>query len=186
MSLMKKELYKNNYVVIDNFIDAKRAAKLYKELKKAVEERPFEFMDCNIAQGSQTIMDDRAFLILLVEKIQFMSEMMGEVMLPTYVAARLCKEKMSLDKHKDRHACEISVTLHLGSDGTSWPIYFTTPEGKVVSKNLKPGQAVIYLGCESKHWRNKFKGQEYGQVFLHYVRSTGNNWIYYFDRRVEN
>jgi hypothetical protein len=72
--------------------------------------------------------------------------------------------------------------LHLGSDGTSWPICFTKPDGEVVSKDLKPGEAVIYLGCISEHWReNAFVGKEYGQVFLHYVRSKGKYVNHCFD-----
>ena len=27
---------------------------------------------------------------------------------------------------------------------------------------------LVYSGCELEHWRNKFKGKECVQVFLHY------------------
>jgi hypothetical protein len=103
-------------------------------------------------------------------------------MLPTYSYARYYRKGETLEKHTDRPACEVSITLHLGSDRTPWPIYFTKPNGEVVSVELKAGQAVIYLGIISEHWRDEFKGQEYVQVFLHYVRSRGEYADHYFDK----
>ena len=40
----------------------------------------------------------------------------------------------------------------------------------------------LNLLCESEHWRDKFTGQEYIQVFLHYVRGTGEHWEHFGDR----
>jgi hypothetical protein len=81
-------------------------------------------------------------------------------------------------KHVDRPSCEISVTVNIGSDGTSWPIYI---KGNPV--NLKPGEAVIYLGCELPHWRESFKGDWCAQVFLHYVDKNGKNKEWAYDKR---
>jgi hypothetical protein len=30
------------------------------------------------------------------------------------------------------------------------------------------GDMIIYQGCELEHWREKFEGENCGQVFLHY------------------
>ena len=74
-----------------------------------------------------------------------------------------------LKKHKDRRSCEISVTLFIGSDGKhEWPIYMG---GKKI--NLKPGDGVIYKGCEVEHWREPYEGDYHAQVFLHYVDANG-------------
>ena len=110
-----------------------------------------------------------------------MSEKMGELMFPTYCYSRVYKKGEVLEKHTDRPACEISITLHLGGDH-EWLIYFTKPNGEQISYSLKSGQAIIYLGMISEHWRDAFQGQEYGQVFLHYVRGRGENWVCYFDK----
>ena len=86
-----------------------------------------------------------------------------------YAYARVYKKGDVLKKHKDRMSCEISTTLNLGGD--PWPIYLE-PSGKLNKKgvevNLSPGDMLIYKGCEVEHWRNKFKGDICGQVFLHY------------------
>ena len=39
--------------------------------------------------------------------------------------------------------------------------------------NLKPGDGVIYQGCEVEHWREPYEGDYHAQVFLHYVDANG-------------
>lgn len=88
---------------------------------------------------------------------------------PTYSYARIYKNGDVLARHKDRFSCEISTTLNLGGD--SWPIYLdpTSKFGQAGIKiELKPGDMLVYSGCELEHWREEFKGQNCGQVFLHY------------------
>ena len=58
--------------------------------------------------------------------------------------------------------------------GDNWPIYLE-PSGEKgmegVKVNLKPGDMLVYRGIELEHWREKFKGEECVQVFLHYNNS---------------
>jgi hypothetical protein len=87
-------------------------------------------------------------------------------LVPTYSYARMYEKGSILEKHKDRPSCEISTTLNLGGD--PWPIFIE--EKKI---DLKPGDMVIYAGCELEHWRNTFEGNLCGQVFLHYNHAEG-------------
>ena len=95
---------------------------------------------------------------------------------PAYTFARVYKKGDELKRHKDRFSCEISTTMNLGGD--NWPIYLE-PSGKEGKKgikvDLKPGDMLVYSGCELEHWREKFKGKECVQVFLHYnnVKTKG-------------
>jgi hypothetical protein len=180
---MLQHLRENNYLIVDDFISPERAEILYNQFKTESELYAHAFTHDSQCPKSQAIYDWRWFVELLVEKIPFISEKLEQPMLPTYSYARVYANGEVLAKHKDRPACEVSVTLHLGSDGTEWPIYFTKPSGEVVSAQLKPGQAVIYLGCISEHWREEFTGQHYGQLFLHYVRAKSGNWDCYFDKK---
>ena len=60
--------------------------------------------------------------------------------------------------------------------------YQTTP--KVFRVDLKPGDMLVYSGCELEHWREKFKGKECVQVFLHYNnRKTPGAKDNMFDKR---
>ena len=179
---LKQQLLDNNYLVIDNFITKEKAKELYSYFKEEAAKNPQAFAYDDQCPKSLAMYDFRWFVELLIDKIPFMSEVLEEPMFPTYSYARIYANQEVLKKHKDRHACEVSVTLHLDSDGTEWPIWFTKPDGEQVSYSLKSGQAVIYLGMISEHWRDEFQGQEYGQVFLHYVRGLGENWVCYFDK----
>jgi hypothetical protein len=118
------------------------------------------------------------FEILLENKRKKMEELTGLSLFSTYSFFRMYTKFSDLKKHKDRPSCEISVTICLGSDGTSWPIYM---DGQAV--DLEPGDAAIYLGCDLLHWRNKFLGDWHAQCFLHYVDANGQFKDYKYDKR---
>ena len=40
---------------------------------------------------------------------------------------------------------------------------------------LAPGDGVLYLACESPHWRGEFNGEYHTQAFFHYVDRHGSN-----------
>jgi len=114
-----------------------------------------------------------------------MEEVTGLKLYPAYTYARIYKKGDELKRHKDRFSCEISTTMNLGGD--DWPIYLE-PSGEVGKKgikvDLKPGDMLVYSGCELEHWRNKFKGKECVQVFLHYNnRKTVGAKDNMFDKR---
>ena len=106
----------------------------------------------------------------------------GEKLNPSYSYTRAYKKGDVLYRHRDRASCEISTTINLG--GEPWPIYLDPTKGngilsgkdqnvvlkpnakKGVKVNLKPGDMLIYRGCELDHWREKFKGNICVQVFL--------------------
>ena len=98
-----------------------------------------------------------------------MEEVTGLKLYPAYTYARIYKKGDELKRHKDRFSCEISTTMNLGGD--CWDIYLE-PSGSTQKKGVKiklnPGDMLVYRGCELEHWRNKFKGKECIQVFLHY------------------
>ena len=116
---------------------------------------------------------------------------------PAYTYARIYKKGDELKRHKDRFSCEISTTMNLGGD--DWPIYLSpnenvgAPDGKNITAaskakgvrvDLKPGDMLVYRGVELEHWREKFKGKECVQVFLHYNnRKTPGAKDNMFDKR---
>jgi len=114
-----------------------------------------------------------------------MEKITGLKLYPAYTYARIYKKGDELKRHKDRFSCEISTTMNLGGD--PWPIYLE-PSGKEGMKgikvDLKQGDMLVYSGCELEHWRNKFKGKECVQVFLHYNnKKTPGSKENMFDKR---
>jgi hypothetical protein len=99
---------------------------------------------------------------------------LGEELLPTYTYARLYSNGDVLEKHTDRPACEVSITVQLGrSHNYAWPIY-----AGPYRYDLSEGDGVIYKGCDIEHWRNACDGpNDYysGQAFFHFVKKNGKH-----------
>ena len=126
-----------------------------------------------------------------------MEKATGLKLYPAYTYARIYKKGDILKRHKDRFSCEISTTMNLGGD--DWPIYlepnpkkggvkpgvgYVSENTKGIKVDLKPGDMLVYSGCELEHWREKFKGKECVQVFLHYNnRKTPGAKDNMFDKR---
>ena len=118
----------------------------------------------------------------LLEKVKpVMEEKTGLNLCPTYSYARIYKKNDVLERHKDRMSCEISTTMNLGGD--LWPIFLEpnknvgipdkngctfTSTNPGIKVDLNPGDMLVYSGCVLEHWRDKFEGNNCGQVFLHY------------------
>jgi predicted 2-oxoglutarate/Fe(II)-dependent dioxygenase YbiX len=175
---MNQKLLDNNYIIIPNFITSYRANKLKDEFVEYSQKNNLEG-DSQIPTSSSDY-NYISFLELLCEKTPEVSEILEETVLPTYAYARVYKNGSILKKHSDRDSCEISLTLHLGGD-IPWLIWIKTPEGEDRSVELKPGDAMMYRGTIAEHWRDEYVGEEYVQVFLHYVKSRGECAYTYFD-----
>ena len=117
---------------------------------------------------------DLVMEVLLAELLPLMMKKTGLKLTPNYSYARIYKKGDELKRHKDRFSCEISTTLNLG--GNPWPI-FLEPSGekgmKGVKIDLKPGDMLVYRGCDLEHWREPFEGDSCTQVFLHYNHVNG-------------
>lgn len=142
-----------------------------------------------------------------------LEEVLGRKLYNTYYYDRFYFPGQELKRHADRDACEISVTVHVGTnlpkEDANWPIWIKTPDsytdqtkkeifvpGKECSVILRPGDGMIYKGCERPHWREpmptpkaktKLFGKNkdeyyYHQIFFHYVLQDGIRAHCAFDR----
>ena len=119
---------------------------------------------------------------------------------PTYFYERFYSVGQPLERHSDRPACEISVTLQISTNlKEPWDIWFQKPDGKETSVKMNSGDAVIYKGCEREHWRQPMKSNYnrlqrkwlktrkkeddtyLHQIFFHYVDAQGPFVHYAFD-----
>lgn len=110
-----------------------------------------------------------------------METITGVQLYPTYTYGRMYNDGDQLKVHKDRPACEYSVTIKLGDTGeTNWPIYMGD-----TAIELDDGDAVVYKGLEIKHYRKRLvapKSYRMGQIFLHYVDKNGPYANHRFDK----
>lgn len=131
--------------------------------------------------GDTFFYKDPLMEVILKNKKKILEKETNIKLLETYSFWRCYTFGAELTKHKDRPSCEISVTVSLGSDKEDWPIFMG--EDKLI---LKPGDGVIYNGCEVEHWREPYDGDYHMQVFLHYVDKDGPYAKFKGDRHEHN
>ena len=143
-----------------------------------------------------------------------LEEIIGRKLYNTYYYDRYYFPGQELFKHADRDACEISVSVHVSTNlegkDADWPFKIKTPDtytdemktqvfipGEERSLVLKPGDGLLYKGCERPHWRDPMptpkvkkklfsKAQQkefyYHQIFFHYVLADGRRAHCAWDR----
>lgn len=158
------------YKVIRNVITKEHAAILTGVVRANPVREGDECVPDGYSWGNLPVMN--ILLGLLCDRVSLEA---GKTLVPAYSYCRLYKHENKLEKHKDRPSCEWSVTLNLSQDA-SWPIFM---EGTPLT--LDVGDMCLYQGCQVEHWREPFKGQEYIQVFLHYVDVNGPYKEYMYD-----
>lgn len=179
---MKTEFDDLGFLVIRNFISKKKAIKLSNEFREFCDKNEDLVPPDPQAPTSPAAHNYSAFVELLSSKTTKVSKLIGERVLPSYCYARVYAEKSVLEKHTDRPACETSLTVHLDGD-KEWEFCIEDKTGKVNKVVLNRGDAIVYAGQDVPHWRDEYQGSFYSQVFLHYVKSAGDNKFNYFEKR---
>jgi hypothetical protein len=178
---MNQQLIDNNYLYIPNFISKEEANSLANQIINFSKTIGNDMQYDPQAPSSLAKYNYLPFVKVLVKKINEVSTILKEDVLPTYTYTRIYRHGEVLNRHRDRPACEISITLNLKKDN-EWPIWFQKPNGEEISLELNQGDAVMYLGEIADHWRNAYQGQEHVQLFLHYVRAEGSKYWAVFDQ----
>jgi hypothetical protein len=179
---MSKELFdNNNYVFIESFISYEEALDLAAQFAEA--EKDKETFTEPGHEESASIYNFLPFVKLLTKKLPDVSALCQEELLPTYSYARIYKNGAKLLKHTDRDECEVSITVNLDQDAI-WHLCVEKPNGEYITAHLRPGDAIMYKGCDAPHWREgNFTGNSYTQLFLHYVKANGHRANVYFDNK---
>jgi hypothetical protein len=172
-TIIKKAISKDLAIFMANYFTMKK--QVYDTCRQVNYISPFETLlgfyetDGEQIPNTYSCYSDIAMETLLLKCQPKMEEVTKLKLYPAYTYARTYKKGDELQRHKDRFSCEISTTMNLGGD--PWPIYLE-PSGKNNMKgikvDLKPGDMLVYRGCDLEHWREPFEGDECVQVFLHY------------------
>lgn len=197
---MQEFFKKNNYLVIRNFLDANMTGLLYQYCLAKVQMVDFKstfvsekydadwdghFND-HQAPGCYSSYGDILMDTILAASRPAIENYTGLSLQPNYSYWRLYQRGIDLKRHRDRHSCEISLTMCLGYNTSNldpeeykdydWPMWVETnefPGTDGVPVHMKPGDMIIYRGCEVDHWREPFLGLNHAQVFLHYNDQNG-------------
>jgi hypothetical protein len=162
------EFQEKGYLVVKNLLSKTDVKKIGNNLK--AREAQGSTTD-DMIPNSPSFHQDELSLQIQRKLLPRIEKHSGFKLFKTYNYARIYKKGAILRIHKDRPACQISVTLDLG--GNKWGVYILDKDETPVKINLNPGDGLLYYGCDVWHWREKFKGKEHSQIFFHYVDKHG-------------
>src|SRR5690348_4645699 len=115
---MKNNFKEDGYLLVRNLIEP---GNMYDYLQAMVNEGKGR-MD-TIAGGKYAFYGDSRFEELLESLRPAIERLTGYRLFKTYSYARLYNMGNVLQAHRDRVACEITVTICLGNSAASWPIW---------------------------------------------------------------
>ena len=104
--------------------------------------------------------------------------LVGFELAPTYSYTRRYAKGELLARHRDRAACEISVTISIQIPKRAGPsiMYLKPPHAEEAKVEMLEGDGCIYAGSEVEHWRNRFRVGGYIQLFLHFIARRGPHY----------
>jgi hypothetical protein len=197
--IIKKAVSKELAEFLKDYLILKSQVHNYYKEKRIISPLNILFGETEDVQvpGSYCCYGDTAMDNLLVKLKSKVEKCVGKKLIETYSYSRVYVKGAELKRHKDRFSCELSTTLNLGGD--PWPIYvdetpdnldkhiqnnpYFSPFNKGTKINLSPGDMMVYEGCNVEHWREKFKGKQCVQTFLHYNFYSKENLIRKWDGR---
>lgn len=174
------------YIAVNNALPQDYINYISNAIRFDTIQRPIE-TDDGIAPLTQTKYASPMTEALLIHLKPLVEKATGLNLKPTYSYYRIYKPGDYLLKHKDREACEISITINLGfkyfdvTQDYTWDIFVNGVKFKTM-----PGDMVIYRGIELEHWREEFQagpGSWQLQAFLHYVDANGPHTDFIYDGR---
>lgn len=133
--------------------------------------------------GTRVFYKDKKFEELMVNLLPTIETEAGCKLYKTYSYARDYVEGNELKRHRDRNACEISVTIALGHEGQPWPIWIEDKNNNPQVFILEPGDGLMFKGIQHTHWREINTFGPCSQVFLHYVDQNGSYAAYRNDSK---
>ena len=162
------------YVVVRQLVPTHRTAQLRAHLESRAAAGALRMEGDTQVPGTPSAHGDAELDRLLEEMRPAVEACTGLKLWPTYSYARLYRHGDDLKPHRDRAACEVSLSLNLGQEPADqpWALNVKGPRGSVAAL-LMPGDVLLYRGLELIHWREPYEGRHLAQVFLHYVDQNG-------------
>lgn len=161
---------KQKYARINSLLSEEECASFW-EYTKQIEEQGLHDEQ---VPGAKSFYGDSKAENIMLDVQKKIETVVGEELLPTYAYFRIYKPGDELLPHTDRPACEVSATVCMGYDGNPWPIHLLNDDCDVITNDLCVGDAIVYLGMDVEHWREKYvEGKRQVNIFLHYVKKNG-------------
>jgi hypothetical protein len=107
-----------------------------------------------------------------------LGRLVGFSLAPTYSYTRRYAKGDVLTRHRDRAACEVSVTISIQIPKGAGPsvMYLKPPGVEETKVEMREGDGCVYAGSEVEHWRKRFRVDGYIQLFLHFIARRGPHY----------
>ena len=168
---------------ISQFFTAAEFIRLCRHVDRKIRLATFQSMagDTQVSGAPCEYGDAEAERLLRV-KASYLCDLLQLDLVPTYSYMRLYRPGDRLPPHRDRPACEITVSAPLAAD-CGWPLRILV-EGSPFEFAPPARDAVVFRGHELLHWRETLSGNRpVAQVLLHYVQRRGPCQSWAYDRR---
>ena len=151
MSATALQFSQRKYVLLPALLQQHHVASLYAYTLLLL--RAFKWTGDHQLPNSPALYADPRMEELLLDLLPRIEYASGLRLYPTYSYLRVYKRGDALAMHRDRPACEVSVTMNLGYKADApWPLWIEGPVG-VTSVEIEPGSALLYRGADCPHWR---------------------------------
>jgi len=180
---VRSQYEKCRYVALEGFLEPGLVSMLSMHVKAQVKAKVLAPPEGKEMPNSLEASSDPLMENVLRGLTPRLEELIGKALHPTYAFVRVYRKGDRLKKHRDREACEVSLSVNLAQDCEApWPLWVEGPCGARAA-DLSPGDVLLYRGNECMHWRDEFSGEEFIQLFLHYVEQEGPHAGLRFDGR---
>ena len=176
---LANKFHREHYLALPGPVSKVHLSNRYKYVCKMADSGTTKSGDSQVAD-TPCAYGDPFMDTLLLSLLPQVEKCSGLKLFPTYSYFRVYKHGDILQKHKDRPACEISVTLCLGGD-LLWPFWLEGPNGVVSMEMIQ--EMASFTVARNVPRREAFEGTRLAQVFLHYVDKNGPHAEWKFDKR---
>lgn len=161
------------YAVVKGLVPANRVARLREHMAGRAKAGTLRMTGDPLVPNTPHVYGDAELDKLMLDIKPLIEVHTGLSLHPTYSFGRIYKKGDALEAHRDRDACEISISLNLGQEPDDpWNLYIEGSDAPFAAA-LTPGDVLLYKGIELTHWRDAYRGDRLFQVFVHYVDANG-------------
>ena len=169
-----------NPVILSNVVHPNMIELLQGYYRKTIKENVWALGD---RQANRYKSNNEPFSRFLhYEALPLIEKITKKKLMPTYTYLSSYVKDSDLPAHTDRPDCEFTVSFLVNKD-KDWPIYchktkqpiknkgrydFTPPHEECLSLDCDSNGLIIFCGTDHIHYRDKFDGEFYDVLLLHY------------------
>ncbi|WP_394831632.1 hypothetical protein LVJ94_34475 [Pendulispora rubella] len=174
---LRDGLKTDGYVVVRNVLSPLQVAAMRRHFRTLHASGNFTSYEVPSLGARDGIYCDFVSVLFQDQLTRFIGKVVDEPIKPSFTWHFHYRDRAVLTRHIDRPQCRWNVSLAVDSNADAsragaWSLHFETDQG-AHSVRLGPGDAVVYSGTDTPHWREPLpEGHTAGVICLHYVSAN--------------